>query len=488
MKKNIWVIGNKKQDMVMVQQCVNKNGSMRATCILAMDALTKNVEKVVSDDGLAPSLILLDYEMIDPDETCIKKLHVPSLLSVPLFIMTDERSRETDEKCYELGATVVLRKPLSDTSLMRIEKAAVQHDMTKAYEATVQRQANQLHMAKEIAKLNEQLKSRNELLHRIFGKYFSDEVVDIILRDPQGADLGGKRCSVTVMMADLRGFTSLSEHLAAEVVVDILNHFLGDMTTIIRNRKGTVIEFIGDEILAVFGAPLSCENSEEQALIAAIEMQNHMSLVNEYCMQKGYPEIEMGIGLHKGEVFLGNIGSENLMRYNVIGQAVNLCSRIEGYSVGGQILLSHNTMEGIKCRVKYNQEMEISVKGVGSPVKIYEALSIAADCIYELRRKEKEEMVPCQKDTWLWVRSLLDKRVLSDVVKRRVLSKSKDYILFQRDYVKDEPKLFDNIEMARSESDLKFAYAKVVELTQEGILARMTYLPTDFWEKKNGER
>lgn len=487
MKKNIWVIGNKKQDMVMVQQCVNKNGSMRATCILTMDALTKNIEKVASDDSLAPSLILLDYEMIDSDETCIKKLHVPSLLSVPLFLMTDARSRETDEKCYELGATVVLRKPLSDTSLIRIEKAAVQHDMTKAYEATVQRQANQLHMAKEIAKLNEQLKSRNELLHRIFGKYFSDEVVDVILRDPQGADLGGKRCSVTVMMADLRGFTSLSEQLTAEAVVDILNHFLGEMTAIIRNRRGTIIEFIGDEILAVFGAPLACEKSEEEALIAAIEMQNCMEQVNVYCMQKGYPEIEMGIGLHKGEVFLGNIGSENLMRYNVIGQAVNLCSRIESYSVGGQILLSHDTIVGINRPVKYNQELDISVKGVSKPIKIYEAFSIIADRTYEQKRKPKEKLIPCDKEMCLWVRSLLEKRVMHQAVKRHVISHGKDFILFQRDYTSDEPKLYEDIEMAHSKTAAEFAYAKVVELTEEGILARITHLPIGFWEIKNGE-
>ena len=331
-------------------------------------------------------------------------------------------------------------------------------------------------------------------MYRVFGKYFSDEVVRVILDDPQGAALGGDKKTVTIMMADMRGFTSLSERLPAEAVIDILNHFLGEMTEIIRRRCGTVIEFQGDAILAIFGAPLSLASAEETALITAIEMQNHMDVLCDYCRQKGYPGIEMGIGIHKGEVFLGNIGSERLMQYNVIGHAVNLCSRIESYSVGGQILISQDAIRAIKKPVRCNQELEISMKGICNPIKIYEVLAIEADCVYEQKQRALQELQPVE-DLYLMVRTLQEKRVLDGAVSRKVKAYSQDYILFVRDYSEMEPQLYQNIELSRWQSadwevqeEPDYAYAKVVELTEEGLLARMTYLPQDFWSIQGGNK
>lgn len=481
MKKSVWVICGRKQDMVMAQQCINQNGSMRAVCILTMEALKHKTEGIGTDDaGQMPSVLLIDYEMYRENNELYEMLSIPMRMGIPLFFMTDDRSGEIVEACYELGAAAVLKKPLQDISIKRMEQAIRQHHMTKDYEATLQKQSDRLRMAKEIASLNEQLQSRNELLYRIFGKYFSDEVVEVILKEPQGADLGGQRLHAAVMIADLRGFTSLSEKLAAETVVDILNQYLGEMTRIIRARHGTIIEFIGDEILAVFGAPVKCENCEEEAMVAAIEMQNCMHTVNAYCLSKGYPEIEMGIGLHSGEVFVGNIGSENLMRYNVVGQAVNLCSRIESFSVGGQILLSHDTIKNSNRPVKCNQETEISVKGFSKPIKIYELLQIETDQVYELQREAAVNLMKCEEESFLWVRPLLDKRVLGQGVKHRVKAIGEKYILFERDYSEREWKQYQNIEMAKGKEATEFAYAKVVELTEEGILARITFLPKDF--------
>lgn len=484
MKKIIWVIGNQKQDMVSAQQSINKNGGMRATCILTREALDKNINKLtMTETENLPSLIILDYEMYEADDSLISMLHTPALLGVPLFFMMGNRSRELDEVCYQLGATVVLKKPFSDTSVMRIERAALQYDMTRAYETTVQKQVSQIHMAKEIAVLNEQLKQRNELLYRAFGKYFSDEVVKVILERPEGADLGGQRNMVTVMMADLRGFTSLSEHLTAEAVVDILNHFFGEMTEIIKKRRGTIIEFIGDEILAVFGKELFCDNPEVSAVTAAIEMQNRMHEVNRFCLEKGYPEIEMGIGLHRGEVFVGNIGSEQFMRYNVIGQAVNMCSRIESYCVGGQILISHDTLRGIDRPIKCNQEVEISVKGIGKPIKVYEVFGIETEEVLELQAVAENDVNALEEPISVWLRALQEKRVLDQVIEGRVKAYGDHFVLFERNYSKDEMKKYENIEMALEKGTEKFAYAKVIELTQDGILARITYMPKDFWNK-----
>lgn len=495
MKKRVWVIGLDKKEMITAQQCINRDGSMRAVCILSAEALYQKTA-MLAERGQEnrPSLILLDWEIYEQDQGCLDCFQTPPLVGVPLFFMTSARSREQDERCYELGATVVIEKPIDATSLTRIERAAWQYDMTRSYESALQKQIQKLKTAREIAALNEQLENRNELLYRVFGKYFSDEVVRVILNDPQGAALGGEKKTVTVMMADLRGFTSLSEHLSAEAVIDILNHFLGGMTEIIRRRRGTVIEFVGDAILAIFGAPIAIDDSEEAALIAAIEMQNHMDEICAYCSQSGYPGIEMGIGINTGEVFIGNIGSERLMQYNVIGHAVNLCSRIESYSVGGQILMSQDAIRAIKKPVRCNQELEISMKGICNPIKIYEVLAIEADCVYEQKQRARQELQPVE-DLYLMVRTLQEKRVLDGAVLRKVKAYAKDYILFVRDYSEKEPQLYQNIEIAHwqgEERDIQgetdYAYAKVVELTEEGVLARMTYLPQDFWVIQGGSK
>ena len=497
MKITVWVIGNSKQDMVMAQQHINREGSMRAVCLLSRDALLAQIALLQEEEEGSqkhPSLLLLDFAMYEKEKECLSILQCQTLAGVPLFFVTDCKTRQQDELCYDLGATVVLQKPFSKADLVRMEKAACQYDRTRMYERTLQKQTQQLQMARQIRQLNEQLENRNALLHRIFGKYFSDEVVKVILEDPQGAALGGEKKAVTVLLADLRGFTSLSERMSADAVIDILNCYLGEMTELIRRRRGTVIEFMGDAILAVFGAPVMLASSEETAVITAIEMQNHMDAICAYCASKGYPAIEMGIGIHTGEVFLGNIGSENRMQYNVIGHAVNLCSRIESYSVGGQILVSQDTLQGIKGSVRCDRELEISMKGIRSPFRVYEVLSIVTDRIYEHRQKACGIMTRAE-NLCLPVRILKEKRVLDEVVMRKVLAYSGDTILFESSGDGEELQLYQDIEIAGlvSQEHTRYAtadyvYAKIVEMTEEGILARITYLPPDFWEQYGGNK
>lgn len=181
-----------------------------------------------------------------------------------------------------------------------MEKAAWQHEMTRNYEKLLQKQAAELATAKEIKRLNEQLAARNELLHQVFGKYFSDEVVQVILEHPEGAAIGGQKRYLTVMMADLRGFTSLSDRLPAEIVIEMINHFLGEMTEVIQRYRGTVIEFIGDAILAVFGAPLASECPQADAVAAAVCMQNKMRDVNAFNQEKDIPQLKWGLAFMQG--------------------------------------------------------------------------------------------------------------------------------------------------------------------------------------------
>ena len=177
----------------------------------------------------------------------------------------------------------------------------------------LQKQISELQSAKQIRQLNQRLQARNELLYQIFGRYFSDQVVDVILESSEGGNIGGEKKEVTVLMTDLRGFTSLAEKLSSEAVTDLLNFYFGKMSQIINSYHGTIIEFLGDAVLAVFGAPVPSEKQSKEAVAAAITMQNAMGQTNAYCEEKGYPPLEMGIGIHRGEAFVGNVGTNTVI-------------------------------------------------------------------------------------------------------------------------------------------------------------------------------
>lgn len=166
------------------------------------------------------------------------------------------------------------------------------------------------------------------------------------------------------------------------------------MLQAINKYQGMVLEYLGDAILAVFGAPLETETQTADAIAAAVTMQNLMGEVNEYNRSKGYPQLEMGIGIHRGEMFIGNIGSQKMMRYNVIGHAVNECSRIESYTVGGQILVSHHTLRYVSCPLETHNHRNIITKGIKKPIRICEVTGIDGNYQCHLENVEFNKWYP----------------------------------------------------------------------------------------------
>lgn len=229
-----------------------------------------------------------------------------------------------------------------------------------------------------IRTLNGQLELRNQLLSETFGRFLSDEIVRQLLDTPDGLMLGGKKRTLTIVMSDLRGFTALSERMPAQDLLSMLNHYLGEMTGIIQGHGGTIIEFIGDGIMAIFGAPAPSETHAYDATACAVEMEARMADVNAWNAARGYPELEMGVGVNTGEVIVGNIGSEKRTKYGVVGQHVNLCGRIESYTVGGQVLLSPLTRSMIAEPLEVAQEIEVYPKGVGTPLLVAQVTGIGA--------------------------------------------------------------------------------------------------------------
>ncbi|MEH1781384.1 MAG: adenylate/guanylate cyclase domain-containing protein [Nostoc sp.] len=228
-------------------------------------------------------------------------------------------------------------------------------------------------------------------MRKTLGRYLTDEIVANILETPSGLKLGGERRKVTVLVSDLRGFSAISEQLPPEEVVKILNLYLGTMTDVINQYKGTINEFMGDGIFVIFGAPISRTDDSQRAIACAIAMQLAMQKVNKQNQEMNFPILEMGIGINTGEAVAGNVGSQKRAQYTVIGSHVNLAARIESYTVGGQILISENTWKDANVDLKVAGQLQIEPKGMKHPVTICEIRGIGGK--YNLFLPEDDEKI-----------------------------------------------------------------------------------------------
>jgi class 3 adenylate cyclase len=230
-------------------------------------------------------------------------------------------------------------------------------------------------------------------LHDTFGRYLPDRVIRQIMESPNGPCLGGEKRCISIMTADIRGFTSLAEKFEGESVVKLLNHYFSAMVEIIHSFNGTIIEFLGDAILCIFGAPMDDEWHADNATACALKMQSVMKEVNVWSKHNGFPNIEMGIAINSGEAIVGNIGSDKVMKYNVIGNNVNLSSRIECYTTGGQVMLSEYTYNALRVSVNVVQKARVIPKGVSAPIFIMQVDAIGEPYSITLDR----EFVPLKQ-------------------------------------------------------------------------------------------
>lgn len=295
-----------------------------------------------------------------------------------------------------------------------------------------------------IKKLNDQLSMRNKLLSATFGRYLSDEIVKELLDTPGGLQLGGKKRSVTIMMSDLRGFTVMSENMDANDLITMLNHYLTVMGEIIAKYKGTIIEFLGDGILIVFGAPIVVEEHALNAVCTAVEMQAAMPKVNEWNREHGYPDLQMGIGINSGETIVGNIGSERCTKYGVIGRKVNLCGRIESYTVGGQILISPETKASIKEPLEIFNEFSVLPKGLKDPIVLSEITGVGGSIDIHCPTEAVKEFTYFDKPVDVEFFIIEDKHCGSEALKAKVVAFADYSILLETD---EELELFTNIEI-----------------------------------------
>jgi adenylate cyclase len=266
-----------------------------------------------------PDLALVDVQMprMDGVELCKRLKSKPETRFVPVVVVTAFDTDEEKIKAIDAGADDFISKPYNSIILLTRVRSLLQ-----------------------IKKLNDEVEARNRLLRRVLDRYVAVDLADIILDDPeQHLRLGGENRMVTVLFADIRGFTNFTERHTADKVIETLSN-------LIFAYRGTFDKYLGDGLMAFYGAPISEADDARRALDTAYAMQRLFRTLREEPAHE-MEGLDLGIGLHSGEAVVGNIGSEFVMDYTVVGDVVNVAKRLQEFAEAGQILISEATCEQI---------------------------------------------------------------------------------------------------------------------------------------------
>lgn len=238
-----------------------------------------------------------------------------------------------------------------------------------------------------------------KFIQESFSRYLAPQVINELLANPARLRLGGERRTLTILFSDIRGFTSLAEIMAPETLTQFLSRYLGKMTNIILEERGVIDKYIGDAIMAFWGAPLPDPDHAMRALLAALNMVSNLNDFNLQNRQNNVPEINIGIGLNSGEVIVGNMGSEKRFDYTVIGDDVNLASRLESLTkeYGVNIMVSEKTLELITPEQQKQHELifreldRVKVKGKQKPIRIFELIPISQRVRHQRERADFDQ-------------------------------------------------------------------------------------------------
>jgi len=316
-----------------------------AAALSGKEALQKVKEEL-------PDLILLDVMMpgLDGYQVCAKLKGDEATQFIPIVMITALQETQDRIRGIEAGADDFLSKPFDEHELMARVKSLLR-----------------------IKGLHDELEQKNELLFKIMNRYMTEEISTLILEAPDKyLKLGGESRVVTVLFADVRGFTEFAGTHDAKRVVEVLNRLFSELTRVIFKYKGTFDKYIGDAVMAFYGAPVSYEDDVIRALQTALEMQQVFGQMREKWESEELTSLALGIGLNTGEVVVGNIGSEKVMDYTVIGDTANVAKRLQEIAAPGQVLISESTYLQVKDQVIVNEIHPTHLKGKLEPIAIYE--------------------------------------------------------------------------------------------------------------------
>jgi class 3 adenylate cyclase len=269
-----------------------------------------------------------------------------------------------------LGLAAALARPI--VRLMEGTRAVADGDFSVALPVTSRDELGTL-----TAAFNDMARSlrEKEMIKRAFSRYVAREVVDEILKDPEQMNLTGERRQVTVLFCDIRGFTATAEALPPEAVVELLNAFYDLMIETTFKHDGTLDKFLGDGVMAVFGAPLYRPDHAIMAARTALAMQAAIRELSARRAAAGQSPLAVGIGLNAGEVIAGTLGTDARMEYTVVGDSVNLAARLESCAGPGQILVPADTYARLDGAVRGRPLGHFNIKGRDEPVAVWELLA-----------------------------------------------------------------------------------------------------------------
>ena len=347
---SILVVDDQSDNRTVLKRLLSRIGHTVHTANSGEAALEQLAEHAID-------IVLLDLSMPGMGgKTALTKIKEnPQLRSISVIVISGHQELDSIVECITAGADDYLFKPFNSVLLHARIAAGLER--------------KQWH-DREVNYLN-QLEQREQFIRATFGRYLTDEIVADILEKPEGLRLGGDLKEVTILMADIRGFTQLCSQMPPEQVVSLLNGYLGTMTEIIMRHNGTIDEFLGDAILAVFGAPQDDANHAQSAVDCSIEMQQAVAAVNRQHETSNLPQISTGIAINTGTVVAGNIGSDRRAKYGFVGTPMNVTSRIEDLCEANEILISDSTKQALKTVDHLYDRGTHPLKGLDQEVQIF---------------------------------------------------------------------------------------------------------------------
>lgn len=227
-------------------------------------------------------------------------------------------------------------------------------------------------------KLSEDQLQKNEELKSSLGRIVSPSVAAMIMANPSGLKLGGSKCDVTMFFSDIRGFTKMSENMDPTDIVDQLNIYFTRMTDILMELEGTLDKYVGDELMALFGAPVARDDDPIRAVLCGVRMLDALRELQQRWKKENKPVIEIGIGVNTGVVTAGYMGSEKQLSYTVIGDNVNLAARVMSVAKGMELFITRSTYEFVSPYFEIEQRESIMVKGKSMPIEIFHVKGVKA--------------------------------------------------------------------------------------------------------------
>jgi class 3 adenylate cyclase/ActR/RegA family two-component response regulator len=311
------------------------------------------LQKVQEDD---PDLILLDVMMpgMNGFEVCKHIKGNEETRLIPIVLLTALDQVEDKVRGLDAGADDFLTKPFNKAELLARVRSLLR-----------------------IRVLHNEIEHKNLILFRLLNRYVNEEIVSEILADPEARmRLGGEKKEVVVLFADIRGFTTFAEQTEAQRVVDFLNECFKEITEVIYQNRGTLDKYVGDCVMAFYGAPIAFGDDLNRALVTALQMQKVFAALHNRWDNPAMKQLGLGIGLNIGEVIVGNIGSERQMDYTVIGDNVNLAQRLEQVALHGQVVISEEVYRRTCHYIEVESMPPVSLKGKREPVNAYILKSI----------------------------------------------------------------------------------------------------------------